>query len=114
MISTKIYTWLKGVNVGTDEFGNKYYTHKKLGDAKRWVIYNGIVEGSKVPPLWNAWLHYNLDEVPNNKDIKTYKWQKEHQPNLTGTSGAYVPSGHARSKVKERTKSGSDYEAWTP
>ena len=28
---------------------------------KRWVIYNGVVEASRVPADWHGWLHYTND-----------------------------------------------------
>jgi len=111
-IATKLYTKLKGTYVGTDEFGNKYYKGRKAdtsGRIKRWVMYNGMAEPSKVPPSWHGWLHYTTDDIPD----ENYKWQKPHTPNLTGTKNAYFPSGH-ESKGGIRNKVSSDYEAWQP
>lgn len=107
---------MRGKLVGKDIFGNKYYVEKrnpKAGKAKRWVMYNGLAEASKVPPLWHAWLHYITDELPNEMNAPTYFWQKEHQPNLTGTSFAYKPKGHLEACGK-RAQSSSDYDAWQP
>ena len=45
-LGTKIYTWLKGNLVGSDDLGNKYYCNSKdFNDlkAKRWVIFNGEI-----------------------------------------------------------------------
>ena len=52
--------------VGEDALGNVYYeggrdTH---GIPRRWVIYTGSNEGSRVPPDWFAWLHHQVDAVP--------------------------------------------------
>ena len=47
---TKIYTWFYGNLVGQDEFGNIYYSNSKNfsdRNAKRWVIFNGIIEATK-------------------------------------------------------------------
>ncbi len=113
-IGTRLHSLFFGKKVGEDEFGNKYYTEKKpsVGERKkRWVIYNGSVEPSKVPPLWRGWLHYNIDELPDNK--QKHGWMKPHLPNLTGTKGAYFPKGHIRNN-NERAKSTSDYESWSP
>lgn len=112
-IGTKIHTMLFGKFVGSDEFGNRYYTRKTSQGEKRWVMYNGKDEPSKVPPLWHGWLHYTLDEVPSASTVKHYKWEKQHLPNLTGTAGAYVPPGHIR-RGAEREPSTSDYTAWKP
>ena len=116
-IGTKLYTWLHGKKVGEDDFGNCYYHLKKVptdgSRRKRWVVYNGMVEPSKIPALWHAWLHYTIDELPTDMKIAKHDWQKEHVPNLTGTKGAYLPDGHI-ARGGERAASSSDYEAWTP
>ena len=52
-ISTRLFTWWNGKLVGKDEFGNLYYEDRqaKAGTRpRRWVIYDGEVEASKVPP----------------------------------------------------------------
>ena len=113
-IGTKIYTILNGSLVGEDEFGNLYYESKKkpkVGKKKRWVMYNGKKEASKVPPNWHGWIHYTFDK-PIDKN-KSYDWQKTHIPNLTGTDGAYFPPGHEKSGGT-RDKAIGDYEAWQP
>ena len=97
-VGTLFYTWLWGRQVGTDQFGNRYYEHKSKrlanGKLKRWILYKGLTEASKVPPKWHAWLHYNLEELPNDMNIMEYEWQKPHLPNLTGTKYSYRPPGH--------------------
>ncbi len=122
-LGTKIFTWLHGELVGEDQFGNKYYRSKKkeegyhIGRGKterRWVIYNGSEEPSKVPPEWHGWLHYVNDKAPKSGAIKPkYDWQKPHIPNMTGTGGAYLPKGHAK-KGGKRNKALGDYQAWDP
>ncbi len=97
-------------------FGNRYYEErrpKKGRRQKRWVMYQGIPEPSKVPPLWHAWLHYMVDALPGDMGIPTYDWQKDHVPNLTGTANAYKPRGYLGS-TSQRDPSTSDYDAWTP
>jgi len=92
----KIWVKWRAEEVGSDEFGNKYYLGKNtsyLGKRKRFVIYNGIDESSKVPPLWHAWLHYISDDTPSSQDEKQkHDWQKPYLPNLTGTKYAYNPA----------------------
>lgn len=113
-IGTRIHTWFAGKLVGADSFGNRYYQAKTAsedGKFRRWVLYKGIVEASKVPPLWHSWLHYNTDTVP--LQIETYDWQKTPQPNLTGTTLAYRPEGHI-TKGGKRQKATGDYQAWSP
>jgi len=104
-------------HVGTDQFGNKYYTAKPRKGYKRdrrWVMYDGTPEASMVPPEWHGWLHFQTDDVPSAKG-KSFrrKWQKPHQPNMTGTSGAYRPPGHIL-EGGQRDKAYGDYEAWKP
>jgi NADH:ubiquinone oxidoreductase subunit len=113
---TRLHTFLHGKHVGTDEYGNKYYTMKRAaedGRTRRWVVYNGLAEASKVPPLWHAWLHYTTDMLPSEVPVQHYDWEKEHVPNLTGTEGSYLPPGHIK-RGADRSPSYSDYQAWTP
>ena len=113
---TKIYTWFYGNLVGKDEFGNKYYSNSKdfsYKSAKRWVIFNGIIESTKIPSHWHAWLHKSIDTPPLGYTHK-YNWQKNHKPNMTGTKEAYFPSSHPLSKSYQSDEPQKDYESWTP
>ena len=115
-LGTKIYTWFKGNLVGSDELGNKYYCSSKDFKnlkEKRWVIFNGEIEASKIPPHWHAWLHKSIDNPPLGYSHK-YKWQKNHKPNMTGTSDAYFPSSHPLSKNYDPEKKEEEYKSWTP
>lgn len=120
-IGTKLYTWLHGEEVGTDGAGNRYFREKgggkvhrdSLRHEKRWVVYEGDVEASRVPPEWHAWLHHTSDEIPPAGGPATQPWMKPHKPNMTGTPEAYRPRGHTLSGGP-RAKSSSDYEPWTP
>ncbi|MEO9684786.1 NADH-ubiquinone oxidoreductase subunit NDUFA12 family protein, partial [Tateyamaria sp.] len=42
-LGTQLWTWRKGKKVGEDEVGNVYYTN--ANKSRRWVIFNGEVEG---------------------------------------------------------------------
>lgn len=114
-LGTRLYTWLHGSLVGKDEFGNKYYRCKKKlqGRERRWVLYKGVVEGSKVPAEWHAWLHHTVEEPLTEEATQAKAWQKEHLPNLTGTQNAYYPQGDSRQGA-ERSKATGDYQAWQP
>lgn len=115
-IGTIIYTWLKGVNVGVDEFGNRYYRAKKAtlhGRQKRWVLFKGKVEASQVPPEWHSWLHHVTDEPLSEEAAESKSWQKAHAANPTGTSDAYRPQGHDY-KGGRRAAATGDYQPWTP
>lgn len=112
---TFLSTIFFGQKVGQDEFGNRYYLDRRTKGQKRerrWVIYKGISDASKVPPLWHGWLHRSLKDPPTTDNSRLYPWQKQHQPNLTGTSLAYLPPGHPAKGQKRRHM--EDYEAWSP
>ncbi len=112
---TWLHTTLKGKCVGKDIFGNRYFVEKKAksGRQKRWVMYNGMAEPSKIPPLWHGWLHHTIDQMPDELNMPSYGWMKEHIPNLTGTRNAYRPDGSLSASAK-RDSSVSDYQPWTP
>lgn len=116
-IGTLLYTVFKGRCIGQDKYGNKYYEawgeKTALGPKKRWVIYKGLPEASKVPPEWHGWLHYTTSALPDEKARLKYSWLKEHMPNLTGTKLAYLPSGHINAGGR-RAASTADYQAWKP
>jgi NADH:ubiquinone oxidoreductase subunit len=108
-IGTQIFTARHGVKVGEDEQGNVFYQSKD--GRKRWVIYNGEAEASRVSPEWHGWLHHTWDEPPTERPVRRKAWEKPHQENLTGTLGAYAPPGSIRRPEPLERK---DYEAWTP
>lgn len=115
MLWIKLRTWLKGELVGIDLSGNQYYREKGKEPLKerRWVIYKGLPEASKVPPEWHGWLHHLLMNPPSIEAIKRWPWEKKHLPNLSGTPYAYWPPGHFFFGGK-RNLATKDYVAWNP
>lgn len=110
-VGTHINTWIRGHLAGEDVFGNRYY-HSR--DAKRrWVIFKGLSEPSKVPPEWHGWLHHTVDQPPTVAPPAVKPWEQEHRPNWTGTALAYRPPGSLLA-AGERSKASGDYEAWRP
>ena len=108
-LNTRFHTWRYGVRVGNDEQGNIYYETRD--GKRRWVIFNGEAEASRVNADWHGWLHHTFKETPTKKPFVHKKWESPHQKNLTGTAQAYVPAGSLRAaKPADR----SDYEAWQP
>jgi NADH:ubiquinone oxidoreductase subunit len=106
----------RGAFVGEDEQGNRYYEERRPsleGRKRRYVIYKGLAEASRVPPDWHAWMHHTIDEPPTVRQLKRQAWEKPHQPNMTGTVCAYRPKG-SLARGGERAASTSDYESWTP
>ena len=119
-LGTRFYTWRFGEFVGTDEFGNRYYRYTQsqaidpsVGPERRWVVYNGEADASRVPPGWRAWLAHNWDVPPSQETYQPREWEKPHVPNLTGTPHAYRPRGSQLS-TGERPAATGDYVPWTP
>ena len=108
-LNTRLHTWKNGVKVGEDEQGNIYYTTRD--EKRRWVIFNGEAEASRVNADWHGWLHHTYKETPLSNPLIHKNWEKPHQENLTGTISAYIPDGSLKST---ETKKRTDYEAWKP
>ena len=108
-IGTQLFTARRGVRVGQDDQGNIYY--RTADDKRRWVIYNGEIEGSRVSPDWHGWLHHTWDTPPSEQPLPRKVWEKPHLPNLTGTVAAHAPAGSIR---RADPAPRADYEAWAP
>ena len=52
-LGTKLKTIFYGKLAGEDSVGNKYYENKS---GKRWVIYIGEIDASKIPIEWFSWI----------------------------------------------------------
>jgi len=123
-IFKKIFTWWEGAtlvsgwnirrngsHVGTDVLGNAYYQEKKGG--RRWVVYEGPNDTSRIPPEWFGWLHHQIEGLPNESLPPVPRFLAEPAANLTGTAQAYRPSGALESGGR-RQAAGGDYQAWAP
>ena len=108
-LNTQFYTWRKGQHVGEDDQGNAYYQSRD--GKRRWVIFNGEAEASRVSADWHGWLHFTWNEPPTTAPLKHKEWEQPHQENLTGSALAYAPAGSIR---KSTPAPRSDYEAWQP
>jgi NADH:ubiquinone oxidoreductase subunit len=108
-IGTQIFTWRNGAKVGEDAEGNVFYQTK--GGKRRWVIFNGESEATRISPEWHGWLHHTWDEPPTERPLTHRAWEKPHLPNLTGSPAAYAPAGSLRRRHPEPQR---DYEAWSP
>jgi NADH:ubiquinone oxidoreductase subunit len=112
---TWLFTKMRGEFVGSDAEGNRYYQDKKTIAGlrrKRWVIYNGEAEASRVPPDWHGWLHHTTDTLPPKGGMPRKSWQKDHLRNQSGTDHAYRPPGSTL--VSGDNKPKPPYEAWRP
>jgi NADH:ubiquinone oxidoreductase subunit len=128
-VLAKIFTWWNGATlgalfdigkratlVGEDEQGNRYFEERKAtleGRTRRYVLYNGYAEPSRVPADWHGWLHHTFDKPPTIEPFLLQSWEKPHLPNLTGTIFAYRPKGSLAS-VTSGEKKAVGYEPWTP
>ena len=108
-LGTRLFTSRNGVKVGEDDAGNIFYETKDK--KRRWVIYNGEVEASRVSPDWHGWLHHTFAEPPTDRPLSHKSWEKPHIENLTGTAMAYAPQGSIRQPEPAARR---DYEAWSP
>lgn len=129
MLLKRIFTWWngatlgalydigrRGVLVGRDEQNNRYYEERRPsidGRKRRWVLYEGLAEPSKVPPDWHGWLHHVFDQPPTIEPLSRKPWELPHEPNRTGTPAAWRPKG-SLARPGDRAKATGDYEAWSP
>lgn len=111
-------TWLgtrmSGTKVGEDATGNTYYEGGKTvaGLTRRWVIYAGSNDASRVPPEWHGWLHHATDMTADDLPAARI-WEADPAPNMTGTASAYLPAG-AAGDGSHRARATGDYQAWSP
>lgn len=126
-INANPFTWWNGASwgtwfgligktrVGEDSLGNTYWQGGRdvNGLPRRWVIYDGANDASRVAPEWFSWLHHQVDDVPDRTMPAPRAWQKPAIPNMTGSALAYRPPG-AMEKGGKRAGATGDYEAWTP
>lgn len=127
----KIFVWWKDATPGTlltlamrgarkvgeDEYGNRYFEERGVtgpdGNKRRWVVYKGYADASRVPSDWHGWLHHTFETPPSEEPLRRQAWEKDHHPNLTGTVYAYRPSGSLLTP-QGRQATTADYEAWSP
>lgn len=114
-IGTSLFSAMKGRKAGEDHMGNVYYEGGKdvHGRPRRWVIYNGSNDASRVPAEWHGWLHGTIEGTPESNLPPPRIWEKDYVPNQTGTANAYRPRGSIEAGGARAMATG-DYEAWTP
>ncbi|MDB6453462.1 NADH:ubiquinone oxidoreductase subunit NDUFA12 [Falsirhodobacter sp. 20TX0035] len=108
-LNTQFWTWRNGQKVGEDDQGNVFYQTRD--SKRRWVIYNGEAEASRIDTNWHGWLHHTWNDPPTTRPLIHKTWEKPRQENLTGTPAAYAPAGSLRRVEPVQRK---DYEAWQP
>jgi NADH:ubiquinone oxidoreductase subunit len=116
-IQIRLFTWRRGKYVATDRFGNRYFRDKKTRPGareRRWVLFNGEPEATKIPPEWHCWMHHTRSEpLPEGTSPFHKPWQQEHVPNPSGSVRAYLQPGHPL-KGGQRPRTVGDYEPWIP
>src|SRR3981189_702287 len=100
---TQLWTWRFGELVGQDEQGNTYYRTKgrkidpTLGFERRWVVYNGYAEATKVPPSWHGWLHHTAERPPPRREVPSARVGKaacpEHDRHARSLSPVRLDAG---------------------
>ncbi len=110
-LGTRWFTARHGKPVGEDTAGNLFY--QTQDGKRRWVIYAGEANASHVSPDWHGWLHHTFADPPEDGELPRKTWERDHKPNLTGTSQAYRPPGSVLT-AEARPRVGGDYEAWQP
>jgi NADH:ubiquinone oxidoreductase subunit len=55
--------------------------------------------GCLKPPGWWGWMHHHDPLPPTSDGYRPKPWEKPHEPDLTGTPGAYHPTGSILSSV---------------
>ena len=106
-LGTQIFTARKGVKASEDDQGNLFYQTRD--GKRRWVIYNGESEASRVSPDWHGWLHFTWDQPPTKAPLAHKAWEKPHQDSPAGTLAAYAPPGSIRAGAPVAR---ADYAAW--
>ena len=101
-LGTRIQTFLFGKFAGKDSYGNRYYENKT---GKRWGIYAGEIDATKIPDEWYSWMHHTKNKIENLHQLEKYEWQKKHLPNKTGTNESYHPN-------KENNEIEKKYKTW--
>lgn len=110
-IGTALYSARKGVLAGEDDQGNRYYQSRD--GARRWVIYNGPNDASRVAPEWHGWLHGTFEGKPESYLPPKRTFETPQSVNPTGSEAAYRPQG-ALERGGHRAAASGDYEAWSP
>ena len=75
-VGTYIHTLFFGKLVGKDSLGNKYFESRK---GKRWVIYKGEINASKITSDWFSWMHHTTNDIPSDKKQKKQVLRKNQK-----------------------------------
>ena len=93
----RIYLFFRSTKVGGDQYGNQYFEAKRtdsFGRKKRFCLYSGRPEASKISPEWHLFMHYQVEAKDVKTNYKQHKWQKPFVPDITLTEVKYLPKNH--------------------
>ena len=76
-LGTMLYSARKGEQVGTDASGGRYFQTRDK--KRRWVLYDGSNDASRVPPEWHGWLHHTHDDTPDIALPPPREWPRPRQ-----------------------------------
>ena len=114
-LGTTIYTYFFGVKVGEDDRGNTYFISKHK-PYKKWVLYNHNNDPTNLPVIWQFWLTSKEKNMPKI-DEKEYHWQKDRDPNPTGTQASYHPAvniSREKKHLKNKELVENNKKIWRP
>lgn len=103
-LNSILFTKIFGTCAGKDLYGNQFYFYKKSGREKRWVIYKGICDPSKIAAEWHSWLHFINNDTPKAP-------KKTWSPNTTGTKFLHNSISSIENIPQTTLKY---YEGWNP
>ena len=111
--------------VGSDEFGNKYYEdfdHHNFNN-RRWVEFSDYghwhITGKRIAPGWHGWLHYQYDDPPKKENFVQPYWRSHRQipfktdhPTLAYKNPGHVQNPHK--KIYDINAKKRVYQYWDP
>src|SRR3546814_11185624 len=100
-VGTLLNSWRHGRQVGEDALGNRYFMSRD--GKRRWVLYKGSNDASRVPPEWHGWLHRTLDALPPDALPAPSAREQEPTPAPTGSPGAPRTTRAIRTRTTPQT-----------
>lgn len=103
-LNSLLFTTFFGTHTGEDLYGNQFYFRRTSDKEKRWVIYKGMYDPSKISAEWHSWLHFITNIIPSTP-------KKTWHPNTTGTKFSH----NSISSIENIPQTALQYyESWTP
>ena len=113
-LGTRLVGWRTGREVGRDAQGNVYFVAKPGRRERRWVIYNGEPEASRIPPEWHLWLHKTVDDDAGRGAAEGARLGEAVGAQPDRHPGGAPAIGQPRGRRERGREATGDYQAWTP